>query len=84
MCADDVKVCFLYNNIESGFCWQSDINIFQECCQYNLLNLNYLKCNVMTYYRGTPTFLYIVLDPILKFDSHIISTVNKAMISSAH
>jgi len=57
MYADDVKLCFSYNNIESGFCLQSDINIFQEWCQYNLLNFNYLKCNVMTIYRGTPTFM---------------------------
>jgi len=49
MCADDVKLCFSYNNILSGFCLQSDINRFQEWCQYNLLNLNYLKCNVMTF-----------------------------------
>jgi len=47
--ADDVKHCLSYNNIESGFCLQSDINRFQEWCQYNLLNLNYLKCNVMTF-----------------------------------
>jgi len=57
MYADDAKLCFSYNNIESGFCLQSDINRFQEWCQYNLLNLNYLKCNVMTFYRGTPTFM---------------------------
>jgi len=38
--ADDVKLCLSYNN---------------EWCQYNFLNLNYLKCNVMTFYRGTPT-----------------------------
>jgi len=49
MYADDVKLCFSYNNIESGFCLQSDMNTFQEWCQYNLLNLNYLKCNVMTF-----------------------------------
>jgi len=95
MYADDVKLCLLY--IESGFCLQSDINRFQEWCQYNLLNLNCLKCNVMTFYRGTPTFmsyslqktvldriysvndLGVLLDPKLKFDSHITFTVNKAM-----
>jgi len=43
MYADDVKLCLSYNKIESGFCLQSDINRFQEWCQYNLLNLNYLK-----------------------------------------
>jgi len=98
MYADDVKLCFSYNNIESGFCLQSDINRFQEWCQYNLSNLNYLKWNVMTSYRGTPTFrsyslqnmsldriysvndLGVLLDPKLKFESHITSTVNKAMI----
>jgi len=96
MYADDVKLCFSYNSVESGFCLQSDINRFQEWCQYNLLNLNYLKCNVMTFYRGTPTFmsyslqimsldriysvndLGVLLDPKLKFDSHITSTINKA------
>jgi len=57
MYADDVKLCFSYNNIEFGFCLQSDINRFQEWCQYNLLNLNCLKCNVMAFYRGTPTFM---------------------------
>jgi len=57
MYADDVKLCFSYNNIESGFCLQSDINRFQEWYQYNLLNLNYLKCNVMTFYRGRPPFI---------------------------
>jgi len=73
------------------------MNRFQEWCRYNLLNLNYLKCNFMTFYRGTPTFmsyslqnmsldriysvidLGVLLDPKLKFDSHITSTVNKAM-----
>jgi len=94
MYADDVKLCLSYNNIESGFCLQSDINRFQEWCQYNLLNLNYLKCNVITFYRGTPTYslqnmsldrihsvndLGVLLDTKLKFDSHITSIVNKAM-----
>jgi len=99
MYADDVKLCLSYNNIESGFCLQSDINRFQEWCQYNPLNLNYLKCSVMDFYRGSPTFkiysfqnmsldrIYsyslndfgVLLDPKLKFDSHITSTVNKAM-----
>jgi len=49
MYADDLKLFLSYNNIESGFCLQSDINRLQEWCQYNLLNLNYLKCNVMTF-----------------------------------
>jgi len=58
---------------------------------------NYLKCNVVTFYRGTPTFmsyslqnmsldrlysvndLGVLLDPKLKFDSHITFTLNKAM-----
>jgi len=35
MYADDVKLCLSYNNIKSGFCLQSDINKFQEWCQYN-------------------------------------------------
>jgi len=96
MYADDVRLCFSYNNIESGFCLQSDINRFQEWCQYNLLNFYYLKCYVMTFYRGTPTFmsyslqnmsleriysvndLGVLLDPKLKFDSHITSNENKA------
>jgi len=55
--AEDVKLCLSYNNIESGFCLQSDINRFQEWCQYKLLNLNYLKWNVMTFYKGTPTVM---------------------------
>jgi len=56
-----------------------------------------LKCKVMTFSRGTPTFmsyslqnisldriysvkdLGVILDSNLKFDSHITSTVNKAM-----
>jgi len=50
MYADDVKLYLSYNNIESGFSLQSDINRFQEWCQFNLLNLNFLKCNVMTFY----------------------------------
>jgi len=57
MYANDDKLCFSYYYIESGFCLQSDIHTFQEWCQYNLLNLNYLKCNVMNFYRGTPTFM---------------------------
>jgi len=97
MYADDVKLCLSYNNMESGFCLQSDINRFQEWCQYNLLNLNYLKWYVMNFYRGTRTFmsyslqnmspdrmysvndLGVLLDPKVKFDSHITSTVIKAM-----
>jgi len=30
MYADDVKLCFSYNNIESGFCLQSDTKRFPE------------------------------------------------------
>jgi len=56
MYADDVKLCFSYNNIESGISLQSDINRFQEWCQYNLLNLNYLKCqrSIVTLFRTCP------------------------------
>jgi len=64
---------------------------------YNLLNLNYLKCKVMTFNSGTPPFmsyslqnmsldriysvndLGVLLNLKLNFDSHITSTVNKAM-----
>jgi len=97
MYANDVKLCSSYNDIASGFNLQSDIDCFQGWCEYNLLSLNYLKCNVMTLYRGTHTFvsyslqntpldriysvndLGVLLDPKLKFDCHIMSTVNKAM-----
>jgi len=97
MCADDVKPCLSYKNIESGFCLQSDINRLQEWCQYNLLNLNNLKCNVGNFYRGAQTLMSyslqnmsldriysvndfgVLLDLKLKFDSHITSTVSKAM-----
>jgi len=97
MYADDVKLCLLHNDIASGFNLQSDIDCFQGRCEYNLLNLNCLKCNVMTFHRGTPIFvsyslqntpldriysvndLDVHLDPKLKFDCHIMSTVSKAM-----
>jgi len=55
MYANDVKLCLSCNDIASGFNLQSDIDCFQGWCEYNLLNLNCLKCNVMTFYRGTPT-----------------------------
>jgi len=64
MYAYDVKLCLSYNNFESGFCLQSDIKRFQGWCQYNLLNLNYLKCNVMTFYMDTPTFMSYPLQNI--------------------
>jgi len=57
MYADDVKFCLSYNDIASGFNLQSDIDCFQGWCEYNLLNLKCLNCNVMTFYRGTPTFV---------------------------
>jgi len=42
MYADGVRLCYSYNNIESGFCMHSDINRSR-----NLLSFNYPKCNVM-------------------------------------
>jgi len=51
MYADDVRLCLSYKYIASGFNLQSDIDCFQGWCEYNLLNLNCLKCNVMTFYR---------------------------------
>jgi len=57
MYADDVKLCLSYKDIASGCNLQSDIDCFQGWCEYNLLNLNCLKCNVKTFYRGTPTFV---------------------------
>jgi len=57
MYADDVKLCLSYNDIASGFNLQSDIDCFRAWCEYNLFNLNCLKCNVITFYRGTPTIV---------------------------
>jgi len=57
MYADDVKLCLSHNDIVSGFNLQPDIDCFQGWCEYNLLNLNCLKCNVNTFYRGTPPFV---------------------------
>jgi len=57
MYTDDVKLCLSYNDIALGFNLQSDIDCFQGWCEYNLLNLNCPKCNVMTFYRGIPTFV---------------------------
>jgi len=57
MYADDVKLCLSCNDVASGFNLQSDIDCFQGWCEYSLLNLNCLKCNDMTFYRGTPTFV---------------------------
>jgi len=53
MYADDVKFCFSYNGIASGYNLQSDIDCLQGWCEYNLINWNCLKCNVMNLYRGT-------------------------------
>jgi len=64
MFADDVKLCLSYKNNEAGFCLLSDINKFQEWCQYNLLNSNYLKCNVMAFNIGMPTFMSYSLQNI--------------------
>jgi len=57
MYADDVKPCLSYNDIVLGFNLQSNIDCFQGWCEYNLLNFNCPNCNIMTFYRGTPTFV---------------------------
>jgi len=82
-------LCFIYHLIilSKPDCFQSDINRFKKWCQYNLLNLSYLKCNVMGYPLQNMSLgriyscndLRVLLDPKLKFDSHITSTVNTAM-----
>jgi len=55
MYADDVKLClymclpYSYNDL------QLDLDCLYTWCMINMLNLNYSKCNFMTFYRCNPS-----------------------------
>jgi len=55
MYADDVKLCLSMCLPNSYNDLQLDLNCLYTWCMINMLNLNYSKCNFMTFYRCNPS-----------------------------
>ena len=67
MYTDDVKIFNLLDIISGQSSLQKDIDYFCQCCEDNLMELNFSKCKHMTFHRCfKPDTAYHFKDKILE------------------